>query len=74
MIKSKNGETIIYGDIPEMLSDVACIIGTLHLKTDIPEELIKKAIDDGIRIGKIMKNGGNEEDFFNEKMEEIEDD
>lgn len=24
MIKSKNGETVIYGDIPEILSDIVC--------------------------------------------------
>lgn len=67
MIKSKKGETVIYGDIAEMLSDVACIIGTLHLKTDIPEELIEEAVGDGIKISKIIKNGGEAEDFFENK-------
>lgn len=74
MIKSKNGETVIYGDIAELLSDVVCIIGTLHSKTDTPEELIEEAVGDGIKVSKIIKNGGEAEDFFNEKMEEIEDD
>ena len=64
MIKSKKGETVIYGDIAELLSDVVCIIGTLHLKTDTPEELIEEAVGDGIKVSKIIKNGGEADDFF----------
>lgn len=73
MIKIKNGQTIICGTMLDIMVDVTCIIGTLRRKKDFPEELLKEAIDNGFRLGEILKNGGTLEDFFKELEEDIND-
>lgn len=74
MIKSKDGEVIIYGDLPELLSDITCILGTLQVRMDDElEELLIETIEEGLRLGEILRNGGTPEDFL-EELEEAEND
>ena len=76
MIKSENGETKITGTIEEILADMVCIISTIYSQSvEMPEkeifEIMKKAIKDGMILGKTIRDGGTEDDFHMKKMEDL---
>ena len=69
MIKGEYGETKITGTIEEILADMICVISTIYLQSvEIPEkeifEMMKTAITNGITLGKTIRDGGTEEDFY----------
>ena len=76
MIKSEYGETKITGTIEEILADMICVISTIYSQSvEMPEkeifEMMKTAIKDGIILGKIIRDGGSEDDFYKKKMEDL---
>lgn len=66
MIKTEKGVTQVEGDYADMLSDIACIITTINLKTPIQKKLILQATKDGLKVAEMIKNGENVNDFFKE--------
>ena len=76
MIKSENGETKITGDIEKILAEMVCIIATIYSQSvEIPEKevfkMMKIVVKDGIALGKTIRDGGSEDDFYKKKMEDL---